>query len=132
MTLSLLIGSFGASAVLLYGVPDSPLAQPRNVLGGHLISGVVGVIVQQAIGGPLWLVAALAVSVAIMAMILTRTTHPPGGATALIAVMGSPDIEALGFLYPIVPAFTGALCLLAVALISNNFRSAKRYPTAWW
>jgi CBS-domain-containing membrane protein len=128
----LLIGSFGASAVLLYGAPSSPLAQPRNLLGGHLLSALVGVLIFQLAGTTLWLASALAVALAIMVMHLTRTLHPPGGATALIAVIGSEALHRLGFLYALVPVGLGAVCLLLVALLVNNLASDRRYPVWWW
>ncbi|MBF0096020.1 MAG: HPP family protein [Magnetococcales bacterium] len=128
----LLIGSFGASAVLLYGAPSSPLAQPRNLLGGHLLSALVGVLVFQLAGSTLWLASALAVALAIVVMHLTRTLHPPGGATALIAVIGSETLHRLGFLYALVPVGLGAVCLLLVALLVNNLATERRYPVWWW
>ena len=81
-----LIGSFGASSVLVYGVIQSPLAQPRNLVGGHLVSAIVGVTISKFIPDILWLTAPLAVSISIVLMQVTKTLHPPGGATALIAV----------------------------------------------
>ena len=129
--LIMMIGSFGASAVLIYGAITSPLAQPRNLLGGHLLSGLVGVGVYQILGQFPWLAAALAVSLAIVVMQMTRTLHPPGGATALIAIIGSDEIHALGWLYPVVPAFSGALVMLLVALLVNNVAPERRYPLYW-
>jgi CBS-domain-containing membrane protein len=129
--LSLLIGSFGASAVLVYGAIKSPLAQPRNLVGGHLISGLVGVACFQLFGGTIWIAAALGVSLAIVAMLATKTLHPPGGATALIAVIGGPKVHALGFLYAVLPAATGALVLLVVALLVNNLCKDRKYPEYW-
>jgi CBS-domain-containing membrane protein len=129
---TLLIGSFGASAVLAYAAIRSPLAQPRNLVGGHVVSALVGVACWQAFGQWLWLAAALGVSLAIAAMLLTRTLHPPGGATALIAVIGGPKIHALGFLYAVVPAGLGALVLLAVAVVLNNLARGRKYPEYWW
>lgn len=125
------IGSFGASAVLVYGAVRSPLAQPRNVLGGHLVSAVVGVASYQALHAWPWLAAAAAVATAIAAMHLTRTLHPPGGATALIAVIGGPKIHSLGYLYALVPAGLGAILLLAVGLLVNNLASERSYPEFW-
>ena len=78
-----LIGSFGASSVLVYGVIQSPLAQPRNLIGGHVISAIAGVTVQQFAPDILWITAPLAVSTSIVLMQMTKTLHPPGGATAL-------------------------------------------------
>ncbi|MHB8909529.1 MAG: HPP family protein [Syntrophales bacterium] len=130
--LTLIVGSLGASAVLVYGAIKSPFAQPRNLVGGHIVSGLVGVSCYQLFGGTLWLAAALAVSFAIGAMMVTKTVHPPGGATALIAVIGGPKVHALGFLYPFVPAGLGALILLAVALLVNNLATNRKYPEYWF
>ncbi len=88
-----LIGSFGASSVLVYGVIQSPLAQPRNLIGGHFVSAIIGVTVQKLIPDILWISAPLAVSLSIVFMQITKTLHPPGGATALIAVTGSAAIK---------------------------------------
>jgi CBS domain-containing membrane protein len=123
-----LIGSFGASAVLIYGAIESPLAQPRNLIGGHLISALWGVSVYQLIPNPIWLAAPLAVAGSIVFMQITKTLHPPGGATALIAVMGSKDISDLGFMYVLSPVLSGALILLLTALIFNNMTKHRVYP----
>ena len=123
-----LIGSFGASAVLIYGVINSPLAQPRNLIGGHLISAIIGVTVHKLLPNELWLASALAVSLSIVAMQMTKTLHPPGGATALIANIGSEKIRALGYLYVISPVLIGVLILLVVALIFNNISKTRHYP----
>lgn len=128
---TLLIGSFGASAVLVYAAIKSPLAQPRNLVGGHVISALVGVAAYQSLGHVIWLAAALAVSVAIVAMLISKTLHPPGGATALIAVIGGPDIHQLGFWFALAPAGAGALVLLLVALLVNNLAGHRRYPQHW-
>lgn len=124
-----LIGSFGASSVLIYGVINSPLAQPRNLIGGHLISAVVGVTIHLLIPNETWLAAALAVSVAIVLMQITKTLHPPGGATALIANIGSEKIKALGYLYVLNPVLSGAVILLLIALFFNNVTKYRKYPT---
>lgn len=129
--LILIIGSFGASAVLVYGAIKSPLAQPRNLIGGHIISGIVGVASYQLFGEIIWIAAALGVSFAIAAMLVTKTLHPPGGATALIAVIGGKKIHDLGFLYAFVPAGAGALILLLVALLINNLSKNRKYPEYW-
>lgn len=124
-----LIGSFGASCVLVYGVIQSPLAQPRNLVGGHVVSAIIGVAVYKLCPDILWVTAPLAVSFSIIAMQYTKTLHPPGGATALIAVSGSAKIKALGFLYVLFPVLTGVLILLIVALVFNNITSQRKYPT---
>ncbi len=129
--LVMIIGSFGASAVLIYGAIKSPLAQPRNLLGGHLFSAVIGVACYQLMSGQMWLASAIAVATAIAFMHATKTLHPPGGATALIAVIGSEKIHALGYLYAIVPVGIGAIIMLIVALIVNNIPKTRRYPEFW-
>jgi len=123
-----LIGSFGASAVLVFGATNSPLAQPRNLVGGHLVCAIIGVTVQTLIPNELWLSAALAVSLSIVLMQITKTMHPPGGATALIANIGSQKIKHLGFYYILSPVLSGVLVLLVVAIIVNNIPKNRNYP----
>lgn len=123
-----LIGSFGATAVLIYGATNSPLAQPRNLVGGHLISAFIGVAVHKLLPGEVWLSSALAVATSIVIMQITKTVHPPGGATALIANIGSEKVKALGFLYVLSPVLTGVVILLVVALIFNNIPKNRFYP----
>lgn len=129
--LPLLFGPLGASAVLVFAASKSPLAQPRSLIGGHIIAGLIGVAAYQLFGRVNWLAAALAVSFAIAAMLATKTLHPPAGATALIAVIGGENIHALGFLYPFLPAGAGAFLLLIVALLFNNLLQHRKYPDYW-
>jgi CBS-domain-containing membrane protein len=131
--LEMLVGSFGASAVLIYGAIKSPLAQPRNLIGGHIVSAVIGVACYKIIGPScMWIAASLAVATAIAAMHATKTLHPPGGATALIAVIGSERVHDLGFLYAVLPVGVGALIMLIVALVVNNIPKSRRYPEFWF
>jgi CBS-domain-containing membrane protein len=130
--LVLIIGSMGASAVLVYGAVKSPFAQPRNLIGGHVLSGIVGVLSFQLFQGNVILASAVAVSLAITVMAFSRTVHPPGGATALIAVIGGDKIHNLGFLYAFIPAGAGALVLLLVALVTNNIVRSRKYPEYWF
>ena len=125
-----LIGSFGASGVLIYGAVQSPLAQPRNLLGGHMFSALIGVTVHMLIPDILWIAAPLAVSLAIVGMQITKTLHRPGGATALIAIIGSEKIKALGFFYVLSPVGSGCCILLATALIFNNLSPNRSYPSS--
>ncbi len=127
----MIIGSFGASAVLIYGAIRSPLAQPRNLIGGHVLSAIIGVVFYQILSTEPWLASSLAVSTSIAVMHATKTLHPPGGATALIAIIGSDKIHSLGFLYVLVPVASGALVMLVVALLVNNIPSTRRYPEFW-
>ncbi len=123
-----LIGSFGASAVLVFGASNSPLAQPRNLIFGHLISAIIGVTIHKLLPHELWLSSALAVSLAIVAMQITKTLHPPGGATALIANIGSERVKELGYEYILSPVMTGVLILFVVAIIVNNIPKDRNYP----
>lgn len=129
--LIMIIGSFGASAVLIYGATKSPLAQPRNLIGGHIISAIIGVTTYKIFHNHMWLAASVAVATAIAVMHATKTLHPPGGATSLIAVIGSQKIHNLGYLYVIIPAGLGALIMLVVALLVNNIPQKRRYPEFW-
>lgn len=123
-----LIGSFGASSVLVYGIIQSPFSQPRNLVGGHVISAFIGVTVHKFAPDIIWIAAPLAVSFAIVFMQMTKTLHPPGGATALIAIIGSDKIKDLGYMYVISPVLIGVLILLLVALIFNNMTTNRYYP----
>ena len=124
-----LIGSFGASSVLIYGIIHSPFSQPRNLIGGHVISALIGVTMGKIFPEVLWFSAALSVSLSIVLMQATKTLHPPGGATALIATIGSEKIKSLGYLYVLSPVFTGVVILLLVAVIFNNLSPGRHYPT---
>jgi CBS-domain-containing membrane protein len=126
----LTIGSFGATAVLLYALPGSPLAQPRNLFGGHLVSAVAGIIVYHYITPELFPAAPLAVAIAIALMQLTRTLHPPGGATALIAVIGPQSVHDLGWIY-LIPVMAGVTLMFLTALAVHNINERGSYPHYW-
>ncbi|HLT86351.1 MAG TPA: HPP family protein [Sphingobacterium sp.] len=126
-----LIGSFGASSVLVYGAIQSPLAQPRNLVGGHVVSAFVGVTVARLFPDIIWLTAPLAVASSIVFMQMTRTLHPPGGATALIAVTGGTKVASLGYWYVLNPVLFGALILLLTALVFNNITAKRHYPVKY-
>ena len=123
-----LIGSFGASSVLVYGIIESPFSQPRNLIGGHLISAFIGVSVNLLFPEAIYIAAPLAVSLSIVFMQITKTLHPPGGATALIAIIGTDKIKELGYWYVVSPVLTGVLILFFTALIFNNMTSSRKYP----
>lgn len=124
-----LIGSFGATSVLIFGAIQSPLSQPRNLIGGHVISALIGVSIQIFLPEIIWITAPLAVATSIVVMQITKTLHPPGGATALIAVIGSEKVKALGYLYVLTPVLSSTLILLVVALIFNNLTKNRKYPS---
>lgn len=132
-----LIGSFGATAVLVYGAPAAEFSQPRNVVGGHVVAALIGVCIHRLaseLGLDTLPTAAAAVALSIVGMHLTKTLHPPGGATALIAVIGSPSIHAMGYRYVLSPVLLGALLMLGVALLLNNVpgQARRRYPRYWY
>ncbi|MCW8980377.1 MAG: HPP family protein [Altibacter sp.] len=125
----LLIGTFGASSVLIFGAIQSPLTQPRNFIGGQIISGLIGVTVFKCLPEIIWITAPLAVATSIVVMQITKTLHPPGGATALIAVIGTEKIKALGYFYVISPVMSGTIILFITALVFNNMTKHRKYPT---
>ncbi|MGB5639674.1 MAG: HPP family protein, partial [Sedimenticolaceae bacterium] len=126
----LVIGSFGASAVLLFGAPRAPFSQPRNLIGGHVISALAGVACYRYLPDALFVQEATAVASAIALMMVTHTLHPPGGATALIAVIGPDAVHQLGWAY-VFPVLMGAVLMLLVAVVSNNLYERGSYPDRW-
>ncbi len=122
-----IIPSMGASAVLLFAAPHVPFTQPWNVLGGHLISAFIGVTCAQLIPNTV-IAAATAVGISVSAMYYLRCIHPPGGATALAAVIGSAKLHSLGYLYILAPVLTNTLTILIIALVFNSLFNWRRYP----
>lgn len=123
----LIVPSMGASAVLLFAAPHVPFSQPWNVLGGHAFSAIVGVACWQLI--PDYTVAASAsVGLAIGVMYLTRCIHPPGGATALAAVIGSERLHDLGYGYLLQPILLNTVTILLIAVVFNGVFKWRRYP----
>jgi CBS-domain-containing membrane protein len=125
LSLPLILGSFGASCVLVFGFPDLPFSQPRNVVAGHFLSSLVGLSFL-ALFGPQWWSLALAVGTAIATMMLTRTVHPPAGSNPVIVFLAQPGWGFLWF-----PTLTGALLLVLVALLYNNAARPTAYPKYW-
>ena len=128
----LVIGSMGASAMLVFSAPGVPFAQPRNVIAGHIISALMGVLAQTLLTGSPWLASALAVALAVAAMQITSTQHPPAAASALIAVVGSPELKDLGWVYAFYPVGISAAVLVAVGVVVNNMSKRRVYPKNWW
>ena len=118
--------------MLVFGAPHAPFAQPRNVTGGHMVSALAGVFVQQTLGWEPWLAAALAVALAVSLMHITATLHPPGGATALLAVIGGKEIHDLGYLFILYPVGISAVALVITGIAYNNLSRSRRYPIYWW
>ncbi len=121
-----LMAPFGASAVLMFGVPSAPFAQPRNLIGGHLTGALIGVLIFRLLG-PSVIGVALAVSFSIVIMLILRAVHPPAGATALLGA----SISNGSFFWIINPILISVLILLVLALIVNNFDEERSYPEYW-
>ena len=125
----MIVPSMGASAVLLFAAPHAPFSQPWNVIGGHALSAIVGVACWQWI--PDFTVAASAsVGLSIGVMYFARCIHPPGGATALAAVIGSQQLHDLGFTYGYEPILLNAVTILLVAIVFNALFRWRRYPAS--
>lgn len=127
----LAIASMGASAVLLFAAPHGTLSQPWPVFGGHLVSALIGVACARWLGAEPMLAASLAVALSIAAMYGLRCLHPPGGATALYAVLGGDAVHALGYGYVLSPVLLNVVVLLAVAVAFNYPFAWRRYPQCW-
>ena len=122
----LIMAPFGATCVLVFGAPDSPLAQPRHVIGGHFIAATISVALAQIFGDSWW-VLALGVGTTIAVMQLTRTLHPPAGADPLVIITSH---ASWGFIF--VPVVAGAIILVICGVITNNFAKDRHYPKYWW
>jgi CBS domain-containing membrane protein len=124
--LPLIVAPMGASAVLLFAVPASPLAQPWSIIGGNTISAFMGVLAASLISDPI-IATGVGVSLAIAAMSFTRCLHPPGGAAALTAVLGGPAVASWGMLFPFIPVTLNSCILVAVGLLFHKL-SRHNYP----
>ncbi len=118
-----LAGSFGSSMVLLFGFPESPFAQPRNVFFGHLVTALVGVIFVNLISLPIYISVAVAVGIGIFFMILLNVVHPPAGGNPIMVIIGSVSYD-----YLIFPIISGCLIIILLAVIINKLILKKNYP----
>ncbi|MBT1446075.1 HPP family protein [Shewanella sp. JM162201] len=123
-----LMAPFGATCVILFAAPASPLAQPRNVIGGHLIAAAVGLLALYTLGDTLW-VMALAVGLSIMLMQACRALHPPAGANPLVIMLAGQ--QAVGFEFLINPVLAGSVALVAIAALLNNVAEDAGWPSYW-
>ena len=119
-----LIASFGSTMVLLYGYPESPFAQPKNIFFGHLITAFIGIIVLNFIPLPIFITIPIAVGLGVSFMILFKITHPPAGGNPIIVIIGS-----VSFDYLINPIIFGSIIVLAFGVVINRFLLKKKYPS---
>ena len=118
-----LIASFGSSMVLLYGYPESPFAQPKNIFFGHLVTSVVGILVLFYVPLPIYITIPVAVGVGVGLMIILNVTHPPAGGNPIIVIIGSVSLD-----YLINPIITGTIIILIFGIILNRLILKKKYP----
>ena len=118
-----LVASFGSTMVLLYGYPESPFAQPKNVFFGHLVTSVVGLIILHFVSLPIFLTIPLAVGLGVGFMILLNVTHPPAGGNPIIVIIGS-----VSFDYLLSPVIAGSLIIIVSSIVINRFILKKSYP----
>ena len=119
-----LIASFGSSMVLLYGYPESPFAQPKNIFFGHVLTAAVGMFFLYFVPLPLFLVIPLAVGFGVGLMILFNVTHPPAGGNPIIVIMGSVSVD-----YILTPVISGSIIIIIFAIIINKLILKKNYPS---
>ena len=118
-----LIASFGSTMVLLYGYPESPFAQPKNIILGHFLTALIGIVFLNFVPLPIFLNIPLAVGFGVMFMILFKVTHPPAGGNPIIVIIGSVSYD-----YLINPIILGALIVILFGLVLNRFVLRKKYP----
>ena len=118
-----LIASFGSTMVLLYGYPESPFAQPKNIILGHFLTALIGIIFLNFVSLPIFLNIPLAVGFGVMFMILFKVTHPPAGGNPIIVIIGS-----VSFDYLLTPVLVGSIIVVMFGVIINKFLFKKEYP----
>jgi len=121
-----LAGSFGSSMVLLFGYPESPFAQPKNVFFGHLVTSIVGVLILKFLPVDQFLQIAIAVGLGIFVMIILGVTHPPAGGNPIVIIVGAYSYEFL-----LNPIILGSIIIILYAIILNRFILKKSYPSSW-
>jgi CBS domain-containing membrane protein len=124
--MSMILASTGASAMLIFGIPHSPVSQPWPIVGGHLISAFVGITAYYLVPSPLF-ASSLAIGFAMLLMHFAGCMHPPGGATAVTAVIGGATVHELGYYFIIVPVFFNSIILLSIAMAVATFRERNPF-----
>jgi len=124
--LPMVLASTGASAMLIFGIPHSPVSQPWPLVGGHIISALIGITAYYLIPNPI-LASSIAIGLAMLAMHHTGSMHPPGGATAVTAVIGGSTVHELGYYFVIVPVFFNSIILLSIAMAIATFRDKNPF-----
>jgi len=122
----MVLASTGASAMLIFGVPHSPVSQPWPIVGGHVISAIIGITSYYLIPSPI-LASSVAIGIAMLAMHYTGSMHPPGGATAVTAVIGGEMVHELGYLFVLIPVFFNSIILLSIAMSIATFRDKNPF-----
>ncbi|RTR33762.1 HPP family protein [Shewanella atlantica] len=122
----MVLASTGASAMLIFGIPHSPVSQPWPLVGGHIISALIGISAYYLIPNPV-LASSVAIGIAMLAMHCTGSMHPPGGATAVTAVIGGSTVHELGYYFVIVPVFFNSIILLSIAMAIGTFREKNPF-----
>ncbi|MFM4718140.1 HPP family protein [Aeromonas bivalvium] len=123
-----LMAPFGATCVILFAAPSSPLAQPRNVIAGHLITSTVGLAALYGLGNSVWVIA-LSVGVAIMLMQYLRAVHPPAGANPIVIMLAGQSVVGLDYL--VTPTLIGSITLVMLASVVNNYGEESNWPVYW-
>ena len=121
---SLLMGSFGATMVLIFGFPESPFSQPKNIFFGHLITSLVGIIIYKYLFLPIYIVIAISVGLGIFFMILFNVTHPPAGGNAIIIIL----LENTSYKFLLFPVCVGTIFIIFCGILFNQFLIKKKYP----
>jgi CBS-domain-containing membrane protein len=124
----LLMAPFGATCVLLFALPDAPLAQPRNVIGGHLVATAVGLAAVHLLPSISPVEMGIVAGLGIAAMQITRTVHPPAGANPLVVMALGPTVP---WSFLVAPTLVGSVILVLVALVINNIESGSKWPKYW-
>jgi len=127
--MQMVLASTGASAMLIFALPHSPVSQPWNLVGGHVFSAIVGVSCYMLVPNEI-LASSLSIPIAMVVMFVFNCMHPPGGATAVTAVIGGAQVHELGYAFVVVPVFFNAIILLSIAMAVGTFREKNPFEIA--